>query len=207
MLKETKKKIMVQVWDELAKVVKKELRSLHISRDSYLNELLKLEIERLSSEVSYATPDEAKKHIKKRLCGIKNREKMTLALDIEVADRINQVLAEKNIHRDSFINRVLFLLVAKPEHLKRIGIEYQLNQSTAVKPLQDAYGFLNDPFFNIRENNDELFYEIPFPDEPLAKNWPNLFGLNCAISPENWSIINTPLMSLDDVFALREEIK
>ena len=42
---------------------------------------------------------------------------MTIVLDRTVKARIDQVLAEKNIARDSFINRVMFFLVARKDHL------------------------------------------------------------------------------------------
>jgi hypothetical protein len=57
---------------------------------------------------------------------------------------------------------------------------------TLVKPLDEAWSTLHDPFFNIRDANDEEFYRLFLPDEPIAKGWPNLFGLNCVINPGAW---------------------
>jgi hypothetical protein len=195
MLKETKTKMLVQVWDVLARAIKRDLRSLHITRDTYLNALFKREIEELAREVEFSTPHDAYRHVKKRLRGL-NRERMTIAVDREVAERISQVLIEKNISRDAFVNRVLFFLVAKPAHLKMFGIEFARRQELEVKPLDDAWVFLHDPFVNVRLSNDGAFYTLLFYDELLAKNWPNLFGLNCAISAKEWELINAPRESL-----------
>ncbi|HLG85989.1 MAG TPA: hypothetical protein VKZ79_02210 [Alphaproteobacteria bacterium] len=195
MLKETKTKMLVQVWDVLARAIKRDLRSLHITRDAYLNALLKREIEELAQEVEFETPSDALRHINKRLRGL-NRERMTIAVDRDVAERIRQILEERNISRDAFVNRILFFLVAKPAHLKRFGFEYERQQEVEVKPLDDAWTFLHDPFANIRMSNDNAFYTLLISDEPPAQNWPNLFGLNCAINAESWSLISTPLDSL-----------
>jgi hypothetical protein len=201
MLKETKTKVMVQVWDVLAKAIRKNMLALHITRDTYLNELFQNEIERLASEVSFVTPPDARKRIKERL-QILSRERMTIALDRDVAKRISHVLKERNISRDAFVNRVLFFLVAKPVHLKSLGIAYERSQEVEVKPLADARTFLHDPFFNIRTSNENFFYTLHIPDGPLANNWPNLFGFNCAISPETWDIIKTPFTLLLGEFDL-----
>jgi hypothetical protein len=201
MLKESKTKLLVQVWEVLAQAIRRDFRALHIVRDTYLNSLLKREIEELAQEVRFSAPDDAHRYVKKRLRGL-NRERMTIAVDREVAARISHVLKEKNISRDAFINRILFFLVAKPEHLKKLGIEYDRRQEIEVKPLDDVWSFLHDPFFNIRSSNDGAFYTLPIPDEPIAANWPNLFGLNCAISAETWDLINTPFELLLGEFNL-----
>lgn len=195
MLKETKTKMLVQVWDVLARAIKRDLRSLHITRDAYLNALLAREIEELAREVEFRTPNDAHQHIKRRLRGL-NRERMTIAVDRDVAQRIRQILEEKNISRDAFVNRILFFLVAKPAHLKRLGFEYERQQEVEVKPLGDAWTFLHDPFANIRMSNGDALYTLRIPDEPPAQNWPNLFGLNCAIDAESWGLISTPVASL-----------
>lgn len=206
MLKETKKKILVQVWDVLARAIKRDLRALHISRDTYLNSLLRHEIAELAREITFSTPDDAYRLIKKRLRGL-SRERMTIAVDRDVAEIIDQVLKQKNISRDAFVNRILFFLVAKPEHLKRFEIEFDYQQGVGVKPLDDAWSFLHDPFFNIRNCNDGAFYTLMIPDKEIAQDWPNLFGLNCAISARDWELINTSFESLLDELGLGAGIR
>src|SRR6185437_966695 len=203
MLKETKTKMLVQVWDVLHKAVKRDLRSLHIMRDTYLNALFAREIEELEREVKFVLPDEVCRYIKRRLRGLK-RERVTIAVDRDVEGRLNRVLNERNIPRDAFVNRILFFLVAKPSHLRTLGIGYERRQEVVVKPLDDAWTFLHDPFSNIRMSNDGTFYTLVLPDEPLGEKWPNLFGLNCAISAETWKLITTGRDALLDELGLGE---
>ena len=70
-----------------------------------------------------------------------------------------------------------------------------------VKPLSDAWSFLNDPFFNIRSANNGLFYTIHLHDVPVENRFPSLYGLNC-ISPDEWESRNFSFdaSDLDDLF-------
>ena len=124
---------------------------------------------------------------------------VTFVLDKDVKRRIGEVLKEKNIAWNSFINRVLFFLVAKPPLLDALGIRYKRVPSPLNKPLDEVWSALQDPFFNIRSANEDQFYRLYFSDRPPAKNWPSLFGLNCAISSEDWADIN---MSAGDLTPL-----
>lgn len=185
-----KKRIMVQLWGAIAKAVEREFRSLHIKRDSYLNELLETEITNLENEVTFPNLDEVRDRIQGRR--LPDRKKVTLELDEVVVEHIDRVLKEKNIPRDSFINRVLFFLVAKESHLRYLGIGYDSSSQATAKPLADASGFLSDPFFHIRCCNENKFYTLYcFHDGPFGKNGPNLFALNTVISEEEWKIIKS----------------
>ena len=193
--KHGKKRIMVQLWRKLDDSITRNFRALHLKRDAYLNDLLSLEIERLDQEVTFRNSDDVRKRIRDR--PLPDRIKRNLDLDIELIDRMETVLAEKNISRDSFINRVLFFLLAKDAHLDYLGIEYEKESPATAKPLQDAKGFLLNPFFHIRSKNDESFYTLAcFPDSPFGKNGPILFALNTAISDADWILMTTDLDDL-----------
>jgi hypothetical protein len=199
--KTNKTKILVQIWPEVAAAVRRDLSGLHIKRDSYFNALFAGEIEQLEGEVHFRTPDEARTLIKRRLRDLKPQP-LTIVLDRELVDRMGEILHRKNISRNAFINRVLFFLIAKSTHLDQLGIYYTRRADSQVKPLDDAWGSLRDPFFNIRDANDGLFYSLPIYDRPLAANFPSLFGLNCAISDAQWEEFNTPLPPLEALEAL-----
>lgn len=197
-------KIMVQIWDALAFAIKRDMRALHIKRDSYLNALLEAEIGRLESEVRFVTPPAARHTIGVRLRSLQKRERITLSLDRDLAERIDNVLEQRNISRDSFVNRVLFFLVAKPKHLDMLGLSRE-ELSGKMQACDPAWSFLKDPFRAIRHANGGRLYSIVFPDTPLDRNWPNLFGLNCAVSEEEWERVQTPAeLSLLDEFSLKE---
>ena len=195
MSKPGKKRIMVQLWGTLAKAIDKNFRAMHIKRDGYLNDLFAREIENLAQEVTFRNADEVRKRLQER--PFPDRVKLTLELDEQVVARIDEVLMEKNIPRDCFVNRVLFFLVAKESHFDYLGIEYDKESPATAKPIDDAKGFLYNPFSHIRSANENRFYTLAyFADGPFGKNGPNLFAMNTAITPDDWLIMNT---SLDDL--------
>lgn len=184
-----KVKITVQIWGALAKSINREFKALHIRRDMYLNDLLKREIEELDKEVNFRNTDE----IRYRLQGNKlpNRIKVTLELDESLVERMAIVLKEKNIPRDAFINRVLFFLAARREHLDALGINHGYQEAPVMRsPISGAWNSLYSPFMDIRKSNDGRFYTLPcFADGPFGQDGPNLFAMNCAIDEGNWKQI------------------
>lgn len=193
-----KGRIMVQVWDQIARAVTRDFKALHLKRNSYLNDLFQLEIERLVAEVQFQNPDGFHERLVQRQLPQNEKVKWTLELDTEVIDRIGAVLADRHIPRDSFVNRVLFFLVANKRWLDRLGVAYERAGRVDAKPLKDVQGYLQDPFFHIREANDGLFYSLCwFPDSPIGTGGPNLFAFNVAIKPEDWEALNT---EIDDSF-------
>jgi hypothetical protein len=196
-----KRRIMVQLWGTLAKAIERDFRKLHIKRDGYLNDLFSAEIDALEREVTFRNSDEVRARIQGRK--LPDRVKLTIELDEDVIERMDAVLEAKNIPRDSFVNRVLFFLVAKDSMLDRLEIPYQRRATVTAKPLADAMGFLYDPFFHIREANDGRFYTLScFWDAPLADGWPNLFALNTALTEADWATFNIDTDALLQEFAL-----
>lgn len=188
---------MVQLWGTLATSINKHFKEMHIKRDGYLNDLFTREIEELAREVTFRNSNQVRQHFREH--PLPNRVKLNLELDSTLIERMDEVLKQKNIPRDSFVNRVLFFLVAKDAHLDYLGVEYDKNSPATAKPLSDAKGFLLNPFFHIRSKNDEQFYTLVcFNDEPFGKNGPNLFSLNTAISDESWKLMTT---AIEDLFA------
>lgn len=184
-----KRRIMVQLWGPLAKAIDRDFRALNIKRDRYLNDLFRSEIEELAREVTFRNSDAVRARMQEQK--LPARVKLTIELDEKVIDRIDEVLAEKNIPRDSFVNRVLFFLVAKDAMLDRLGVAYERRGQVSAKPLKDAIGFLYDPFFHIREANDQRFYTLAcFYERVFGPKGPNLFAMNTAISEEDWAGFN-----------------
>jgi hypothetical protein len=199
MLETTNKtKILVQAWPLATASVNRHLRGIHVKRDSYLNSLLTQEIERLADEIDFETPSDARTKIKRRLRDLEPTP-MTIVLDRRLVERMDIVLRERNISRNAFINRVLFFLVVKPVFLDRLNIAYVRSTECLVKPLDDAGSSLFNPFYNIRDANDWQFYSLFIQEEPIAENWPSLFGLNCAIKADSWRLMNMTLPDLDDI--------
>ncbi|MBI3505971.1 MAG: hypothetical protein HY059_14105 [Proteobacteria bacterium] len=192
--KETKRKILVTVLSPIIRALNRDLSALHVKRDIFLSQLFDREIAELDAEVKFRTPDLAKKAIKHCFnTTTVPRESVTLVIDRDVDKRMREILSKKNVTRNAFINRVLYLLLAKPVHLKKLNIAFSRNQISAVKPLDDAWSALNDPFFNIRAANDGALYSLLFPDLKAGKGRLNPFGLNCAIGPEDWAELSKPI--------------
>lgn len=184
-----KKRIMVQLWGTLAKAIKRDFKALNLKRDRYLNDLLTQEIEELAREVTFRNSDAVRARLQEQK--LPDRVPMTIELDESLVTRIDAVLREKNIPRDSFVNRVLFFLVAKESMLDQLGIEFQRRSETSGKPLADALGNLYDPFFHIREANDGRFYTLAcFREWTFGEKGPNLFALNVAIDDDAWAAMN-----------------
>lgn len=181
---------MVQIWGTLAKAIDKNFKEMHIKRDGYLNDIFALEIEALATEVTFRNSDEVRKRFRER--PLPDRVKLNLDLDKALVQRMDEVLKQKNIPRDSFVNRILFFLLAKDGHLKYLGIEYDKDSPATARPLEDAKGFMLNPFFHIRAKNDDAFYTLAcFSDGPFGDaRGPNLFGLNTAISDSSWADMN-----------------
>lgn len=185
-----KKRIMVQVWGPLAKAIDRDLKALHLKRDGFLNDLFTREIEELAAEVTFRNNDAVRARLFEQK--LPNRAKLTLELDETLIKRIDTVLSDRNIPRDSFVNRVLFFLVAKESHLDRLGITYEREGQVSAKPLADVRGYLYQPFFHIRDANDGRFYTLAcFKDRNFHESWPNLFALNTAISDADWAEMST----------------
>ena len=205
MSKPGKKRIMVQIWKTLADAINRDFRAMHIKRDGYLNDLFAREIEALDGEVTFRNSDEVRERLQSRT--LPSRVKLTLELDETVSARIDDVLKAKNIPRDSFVNRVLFFLLAKQSHLDNLGIEFDSESPATAKPLADARGFLLHPFEHIRYKNDGRFYTLAcFRDGPFGKDGPNLFALNTAISEEDWQFFNLSFDDFDDLGFGPEEV-
>lgn len=182
-------RIMVQLWGPLFKKLQLEFKALNIKRDRYLNDLFAAEIEKLAKEVTFRNSDAVRARIQEQK--LPERVKLTIELDKALAERMEFVLAEKNIPRDSFINRVLYFLVARQATLDHLGVCYDKTAQLPTRPLHGADLCLYDPFFHIREANDNRFYTLPwFATTSFGSKGPNLFSLNTAISADDWEDMN-----------------
>lgn len=185
-----KKRIMVQVWGTLAKAVDRDLKALHLKRDGFLNDLFTREIEKLAEEVTFCNSDAVQARLREQK--LPDRARLTLELDETLVQRIDAVLEHHKIPRDSFVNRVLFFLVAKESHLDRLGIVYEREGQVSAKPLADVRSYLYQPFSHIRDANEGRFYTLAcFKEHSFGEGWPNLFALNTAISDADWEEMNT----------------
>ena len=123
MPKPTKKKILVNVWKPLIARLNKKIDEAFLQRDAYLDRVFGNEAEMLDKEMEQPNSKEARAHLAEHL-SLLDRKQVNFALSPETVKAINDVCVCKNVPRDSFINRVLFFLVADNPRIfeKLLGI-------------------------------------------------------------------------------------
>lgn len=111
-----KRKITVQVWGPVLKKLNELATAACLNRDAYLDVVFANEAAILQQERGTdINSDAARRYIKKSLLELKHFVPVSLNLSRETADAIDAVCDAVNVGRDSFINRTLLLLVARPE--------------------------------------------------------------------------------------------
>ena len=141
-----KKRVTVQVWEKLEEALEMNLKKLHLKRDLYLNELLTNEIEALAVEIKTNNSDEVMRYLVHSNRNLR-RTKLNLELDETLINRIDEVLLEKKIPRDSFINRILYFLLKKSSVFAKVDYRYVEN---------------SDLFYEIQEERENLVVINPF---------------------------------------------
>ena len=187
-----KTKAMVSVWTLPLQRLNEEMTLLRLRKDSYLNHVIGNESEKLLTELPRSNSDKAKTFLFDQL-KLLPRTPVSIVLDKVVYEKMESALAEKNVARDCFVNRLFFFLVAD-SILEKLGIHIKAGwrQDISINPLKAARGFLHDPFFDIRvalqeDYDDQTFYSLELPGEtaikniPQLKDVPSLYGLNCYI--------------------------
>jgi hypothetical protein len=102
---------------------------------------------------------------------------VSFAFSPDVIKALNEICARKRINRDAFVNRLLFVLTASPETLKRV---FDLGTPMVLPP---DFGSpiemwrVRDPFGALRQRlpSGETLYGKYLDD-------PDLRGLNCYVS-------------------------
>ncbi|MFZ3001600.1 MAG: hypothetical protein WA071_14835 [Undibacterium umbellatum] len=197
MSENSKSRITVQIATSIACEIQNQFSKLHINRDAFLNDLLTQEIELLETEMTFRNSDEVYKSMSQRK--LIHKTKLTITLDISLIERINQVLEEKKVVRDSFFNRILFFLIATPSLLEKLMLNPPNQTVNASNPMEGAKTFLTNPFNEIRNRNKGLFYTLTcFPDRAIAPQGQNLFLLNTAIDSEAAAKFGISINTVED---------
>lgn len=166
----TKQKISFKSSEVLLKLFNEKLLSIPISKDLFLNNLIRTECEYLASDLQgKRLSDEGKGIIAEHLKMMRNGTKqVSVVVDTEVATRLNEIVAKHNIVRDSFLNRILyFLLLTEPlRMLLQLPAEIDpishhkiseevcgglLFETIPISPIEWLAQVLADPFRYLRE--------------------------------------------------------
>lgn len=198
------KKILVNLWTDLAKGLKQRTDQACLKRDQYLNLVLRHEAERLEEEVPTRNSEAARAYIAQALSSLP-RKPINLMLSEETVQAVNDACERKNLPRDAFIHRVLLFLLLGPRSLDDIiDVDWKWARNRLLEQGPDElYKLLipsslltigelveGDPFWYARTCLDYLREEDAdtptmlgayLSKETFGKTVPNALGFNCYI--------------------------
>ena len=174
-MEQTLRKISIRIWQPALDRFNERVNSACLRRDAYLGKVLEHELDRLeiASEFAHANSEAARQFIATRLDALP-RKLVTLTLPEPLVQRLDEICARHRLVRDSFFNRLFFLLAARQSHLTHLffdddtGWLHQVMERTdfsasAVADLLEPIPEFRDPFFAIRATRDLPEYQGPDP--------------------------------------------
>lgn len=219
---ENKTKVLVNVYEPLIAIMKHKFDAACLKRDAYLDKALRIEAGFLRDEVEKPNSDRARNFIAENLKELKLKP-LSLSLSIETTELINEVCKDKNIPRDSFINRFFLLMIASDTILKSLFF-FHIGK---IEDIETAYRLVGNevnvyfdfyhpdiekqingldiiemysnksPLYIIREAFNEInFNELDFIENgKKIKIYTYVFNKNCfSILPDEYSFIKTKNM-------------
>ncbi|MBI5716624.1 MAG: hypothetical protein HZC37_02930 [Burkholderiales bacterium] len=118
--KADKGKITVQLWAPLLKKLNELTGAACLNRDAYLDVVLANEAPMLVAELDgQKNSDPARAFIRRCFAELKDLRPVSFTLTRETAEVLTKACDEVNVWRDVFVNRVIFLLVAKSSAIER----------------------------------------------------------------------------------------
>ena len=190
-------KISANILSKSALQLPRKFKSACLRRDDYLARVISLELEYLAEEVPEPNSDQARAFIKRSLNDERlDRQTMSIQLPDQLVEHLDDTCKKKNIPRDAFLNRLLFMLAAPPKTIDQIFFADFADWRTEVwsEGKNEGPFFENvlypleqkiDPFWAIRyglelkkqrwKNRTSNFYTTQLDDGLGA----NLYGLNC----------------------------
>lgn len=159
-------KISVKIWRPIIEKLDAKLSAACLRRDAYLAKVLRRELDYLDSEVSLPNSEAAYDLTFARLDAL-DRKLVSIAIEPELAARLNTICARKRIVRDAFFNRLFLLLAAGPRTIDTLFFPDEPKWRTHVWS-----EFKHDgPFF------ESGFYPLEAPVDPF---WAIRTGLQLA---------------------------
>ena len=151
-----KTKISVQIWRVILKELDSKMEASCLRRDAYLSKILRFELEKLDEEITQLNSPEAYKYVSNKL-DLLDRKLITLTIDADLVEKLNEICTRKRIVRDAFFNRLFFMLVASNA---RVDALFLVPEDWRIEIWSK---YRNDFFGNIFNPLDEVMN----PLEPL----------------------------------------
>jgi hypothetical protein len=150
-------KITIKIHEPLLKAFDKQLESVFLKRDAFLNHIIKREITNLAEQLEgKRLSPKAKRYISQELkrLGTKN---INVVVEKEVAKVLNEIVERHNIVRDAFMNRLILFLHSSDELLTYLNLPLNITDM----PKRSGYeGMPTSPFFAIESVIFEPFYYL-----------------------------------------------
>lgn len=184
-------KITAKVYEPLWINFTKEAASLFLTRDPFLNHIIRVETPRLAEEMgNLKSSAKAKRYIAGRLksMGKKGRPRqVSIVVEKGTALALNKVVLEGNIVRDAFINRLLMLLRSTDAFLNHFELPLDVSDPTLegigptpTSPFRAMEQVRDDPLIYLREAVKETaevgLHLLPMPSA--------LHGFSCYMPDE-----------------------
>lgn len=112
-------KVATRIWIPLLQRFERRIEDACFRRDAFLAKVLRRELPELDSEISEPNSEAAQRFIAARLDALP-RKIVTLTLPPNLVQQLDDICERKRIVRDSFFNRLLFLLAADARTIDRI---------------------------------------------------------------------------------------
>lgn len=228
-MEQTFRKTSIRIWQPALERFNERINSACLRRDAYLARILELELDELEAagaaplslaehvpERERVNSDAARQYIAARLDALP-RKLVTLTLPEALVCRLDDICERKRIVRDSFFNRLFFLLAADRKLLTHLFfdgdwswlhglLEHSDFASSAAGEVLDPVPSFRDPFFAIRAirqlpewQGPDGIYTVPI----TADTFPgvDLSGFNVYLSDDDLPTV-TPApatISFDDL--------
>ena len=119
---QTRAKVTVRIIKPILEAFNARTEEACIRRDALISKALEVELPRVRAELTIANSSNARAYIQAKLKSMFAMDGggslLTLSLSIEAADLLEQTCEEKNIPRDTLMNRLLLLLGAPGQYLE-----------------------------------------------------------------------------------------
>ena len=206
-------KLTVRIWGHLFNLLEEWVEACGFRRDTFLEKIIGHEVGLLGDELPQSNSDAARAHIEHhlKLMFKSGHKQMSLSMSADVAEELASICKDKNVPREAFLNRLIMLLVEKPEFLDRhffglydvndarslrIDVTNEYGQSAELEsrfaPLPMIAAVVADPFGlyramleirSVEQGKSYTLYGLQMPH-------PSLLGLNCYLPDD--SVPGTP---------------
>ena len=158
-------KITAKIYKPLLNNFNKQVDSLFLKRDAFLNSMIKGEVQHLASDLEGKKLSvRAKRYIAGELKQM-GTVQVNIVVDKYTADQLNAIVNETNIVRDAFLNRLIMLLRSSPTLLNYLDLPEYITGSEfesgidpmPTSPLRAIEAVQSDPLFYLRVAAEERY--------------------------------------------------